>query len=1263
MIVAPDWTTLSGVSVGLDAASPIERKQALERVLHLIVDEMPDVHGVRLYDLDGDVAIVRAATDLQEKAASPLTQMPAIVASLDAGQNTWHADQRQWIGLLRVGEHVFAVLEILVEELDEEWLAWCDVLTDMTAKALALSERAPSPLLSAGAVWELDTPRFVTASRMLLSAEGHQEIATAAMYIISPRITGVMVTLFDSPVAQDTPTAESINNNGRFVGAVATRDFTQHFDRDATIGGLPQQSFLDLLCQNVPVAVGNIQTDAGYLTGWMREYLFEIGVQQVIAFGLTSNGHVVGTLDLFSTEPQTLSQVELDLYTGFANQVGTTILSKRLLQQSLESQRFASQLVNTNKAIAAAETYEDMARAVLNDAPEDIMAVAIALFNRPFTLMGSPSSLRTHAIVTRQRTITDELVDTFSALEDARVTYFLHEYLEGRMMMLWNIARPRPAVLAASLVDQLKQEEIDVITSFGLNMGGSLRGLLVFAGADDIRDPGARYDGLRALADQLAAVIENRILLQQATEALDLIRSQYETSSSVFRSGDLSEILRAVFDFANGAFSHAHLVTTDIDGVQRIVAEVTPDGHRAILKRVSLDDYPASSTLSMLEVLEVRNVAEDVFISDEERVGLQQQGIGGFVILPILSSGALSGLMMLTNAYPVRVPPDRLRAMRSLADQVSVVLENRKLLHNTEANLEEIQLLYETNQALLNAQGMADVMHVLQNTLAPDASVLCQVRVIYSDNDAASEIERLVLDYERTYNSERGLDEVLATERAKLDQVYHYLRRLDRSVIFSPKGAPVPGNPVEFVQDRYEIESYAAIIVRERGQIARLLLLIYDEPKPFTEGTRRLYEAIADQISVTIENRKLLIESQESAQRLAVQVRTLQAIGDIAMQINTLQDERELLDIGARTMKETVQVDHVGIVLYNEDRQTGVLVGEHPRTEAFETIVSTKGNPILTPDFDYLSEVVVLNNVTEENFMFEDMLANLQAVMLVPLVGLNGELIGSAGLDVTTRPHNFTEDDIRTARTIAAQLAVGLQNLRLLADSQQRAAQLQRITDFSQTAQSSLNMLDIIEAALTSVPHLITVQHMSVALYDDIREALVMTGGWQKVNNLRRRMEGEVVVSRAGTVIGYVYETGAYLYMPDATVDTRLRYKYAEGMVTLLAIPLKNRGRVLGVVTVGSTQHDAYTDTDIALFQQLVNQMSVAIDNARTYTQSQRVAQNKTLANEISVQLQRQNDITRMIDLTMKEVGRAIGAKRGRIRLNANRPEDDENGA
>ena len=1113
---------------------------------------------------------------------------------------------------------------------------------------------------------------MTATSRMLIAAEDYDDVAAAVMHTIDDEVQALALTLFEQPLDVDAEGTEGVTANRRYVQAYADASGVYMPEQDDTKSAMPEQSFIVDLRRGVPLVVDNVATDAGYLPAWLREQATEAGTKRIIAFGLASAGVIVGTLDLLLDEPKTLSDTELNRYTTLSKQVGATILSKRLLRQSLEAQQFASQLVKTNKAIAAAENYTEMARAVLDDAPESAYAVAIALFNRPFTLMGMPNNLRTEALVTRDgdRDSTEiDFVDYFSAVEDARVTYFLNEYLEGRMMLLWNVVRPRSPVMAESLVDALTDEsDVDIVVSFGLNMGGSLRGILVFAGQESLREPGPQYDGLRAIADQLAAVIENRILLEQTSSALDLIQSQYEMSSRVFQSDDLAGMLWAIYDFAGGVHDRAEMVTTDTGGVTRLVAQVSGDTAQNMSQVVDLDDYPAHRTLSVLEALEVRDVSEDAFISDDERNRLQSAGVASLVILPIVNDGALNGLIMLTRSSPLRMSPDRLRAMRSLADQVGVVLENRKLLRSTEVSLEEVQRLYEMNRAMLRTQDVLDVLRALSHFAAPDASTITYLTMHYTDDMLA----KVTLDYLLTGEDATLPGEVLVEDAVTLDTVDRYLdRRLDATAIFSPEGAIVGGNPAAILIDRYSSASYAALLVRERGRVANMVVLLFDEPKPFIDNTRRLYQAAADQLGVTIENQKLLRETQRSAEELSAQVEVLERISDFATQVNAAQGERDLLDMGAKAIVEILNVDHSGIVLFNEDMQTGVVMSEYPRTRLRGNTVAMQDSPILKTDGEQsfaIPEVATderLSGNQRKNLLDQD----VASILLVPLIGLNGELFGSLGLDVYNETREFSSAEVRVAQTIAAQMAIGLQNVRLLRDAQERAEQLQRITDFSQSAQATLNLEEMIDAALVSVPRLLRVTHMTIAFYNEVRDELVLMGGWHEDNSLRTTLQGGEVISQMGTTTGYVFESGRYLYVPDLHISTALRYPHSRTISTLLAMPLVNRGQSLGVVSVGAHRADAYTDTDIALFQQMVNQMAVAMDNARAYTQNRRIAENKTLANEISVQLQRQNDLVDMVDLTMKQVGRAIGAKRGRVRLNTDRqpPDDttskDNNGA
>ncbi|MEZ4671388.1 MAG: GAF domain-containing protein [Anaerolineae bacterium] len=136
-------------------------------------------------------------------------------------------------------------------------------------------------------------------------------------------------------------------------------------------------------------------------------------------------------------------------------------------------------------------------------------------------------------------------------------------------------------------------------------------------------------------------------------------------------------------------------------------------------------------------------------------------------------------------------------------------------------------------------------------------------------------------------------------------------------------------------------------------------------------------------------------------------------------------------------------------------------------------------------------------------------------------------------------------------------------------------------------------------------------------------------------------------------IIGYlarVWETGEYIYIPDLRAVTN-DMDPGVSLRSWLLVPVLARGLVTGIVSVGSDQPYAYSDSDANIFGQMVTQFGIVLENTESYRQSQRVARNESLVNDISSQLQRQLDIESMLNVTATELGKALGARRARIRL------------
>jgi GAF domain-containing protein len=74
----------------------------------------------------------------------------------------------------------------------------------------------------------------------------------------------------------------------------------------------------------------------------------------------------------------------------------------------------------------------------------------------------------------------------------------------------------------------------------------------------------------------------------------------------------------------------------------------------------------------------------------------------------------------------------------------------------------------------------------------------------------------------------------------------------------------------------------------------------------------------------------------------------------------------------------------------------------------------------------------------------------------------------------------------------------------------------------------------------------------------------------------------------------------------------------------------------------------------------LASQVAVALQNVRTYTRTQQQAEHETLVNVISQQIQSTTDIETALQVAVRELGRALGAKRTSVELGAPRKATSE---
>ena len=173
--------------------------------------------------------------------------------------------------------------------------------------------------------------------------------------------------------------------------------------------------------------------------------------------------------------------------------------------------------------------------------------------------------------------------------------------------------------------------------------------------------------------------------------------------------------------------------------------------------------------------------------------------------------------------------------------------------------------------------------------------------------------------------------------------------------------------------------------------------------------------------------------------------------------------------------------------------------------------------------------------------------------------------------------------------------------------NQKRAVQFETI---AQVAHSTSSILDIDEL-LPLITQLISKQfgfyHTGIFLLDDAREYAVLRAANTEGGKRMLARGHSLKVGQTG-IVGYVTGTGN----PRVALDTGEDAVFFDNpdlpdTRSEMALPLNVAGQLIGALDVQSTEANAFGQEDIEVLSTLADQVSVAIQNAHSFSESQKL--------------------------------------------------------
>jgi len=713
-------------------------------------------------------------------------------------------------------------------------------------------------------------------------------------------------------------------------------------------------------------------------------------------------------------------------------------------------------------------------------------------------------------------------------------------------------------------------------------------------------------------------------LLQSIARQLSLMVYHHELSIQVNARIQDMAVMTEVSLLVNATYDMDNLGTRVYQAVQQAH---TPDLFRFVIyddstKVMTINQYQNGQRVSN----QVMMLDNDLFSSiirtespvfwrtDSERTDataffpITEEMPASFLGLPLLTKDKVVGVMSIERDEPNAFDENDLQMMLTLANSAAFAVENNRLLATTQQQIHELAIINEISQILNQNFGQDNLWQALIPQLAElfDASRI--IIGLYRREQELLDIKLRV---------EYGIETPTIAESP--DPLAKVVMRNGISLFFpdvqneSERLESLGIRPYEFQTS--DLYSWMGAPLKSRNnETIGIICLQHDFPYAFTDETLSLLATVAAQVSMALDNARLL-ESEQNRRKLA----------DSLMEVTrTVSSTLELSDVMSRLMEQLVrlvQADVACIMMPPETITAGdalVIRATHGFNEPYRGYVFElkSDNPVV--EIFRTQQPHIINRVEQHPNWIQDepfpTVGGNHSWLGVPMI-YQGQVTGVITVE-QFHANAYTESDAQALFAIARQAAVSIENAVLhaqveenLMDLRRRAHRLTSMHRMATLASSTLDQQMILNSSVKLLVELFHADHSAIVILES------ETGhGMVRVEYPETSATGhmifrqgtpsysvlELIIAGKGT-LGIDMDTIQHVFPDAITQETFERF----GTQSMLVVPLIARERLIGALIVGNARHEhIFTEGDQDTMMTMASQVAMAINNTDLYEQA-----------------------------------------------------------
>lgn len=326
---------------------------------------------------------------------------------------------------------------------------------------------------------------------------------------------------------------------------------------------------------------------------------------------------------------------------------------------------------------------------------------------------------------------------------------------------------------------------------------------------------------------------------------------------------------------------------------------------------------------------------------------------------------------------------------------------------------------------------------------------------------------------------------------------------------------------------------------------------------------------------------------------------------EITASINT--SSKELLTHITQTVSQQFGYYHVGIFLVEKNRQYAELHaansqgGQHMLERRHQLKVGGTGIVGYVSQSGYPR--IALSTGADAVFFNNPDLPETKSEMALPLK-IGNQVIGVLDIQ-SVLPAAFNEEDTNTFNILASQIALAIQNTQSV--DEQSTQTVRKFGAFSNSVNKQNGYVYLSDGTISSA---------------------------QTLNN---------------PILNKALASGETIATPSSS----------KNAVPILAVPVKIRDNVIGYIHIESGEvNRKWTEDEIAMVQSVSERAALALENARLFEETEHRAEQEQIMARMTSRIGESTSFERILQTTIQEIGRALGAKRTFIQLKT--PSSDE---